>query len=90
MVSENTWCWVEIQKSSLFKEDLPEGITASLFVNEQSYLVLANYGASPVTVATSWRWRDRESGIEGMEWILPPRKLKLLEKVGNQAGTMNL
>ena len=90
MVSENTWCWVEIQKSRLFKEDLPEGITASLFVNEQSYLVLANYGASPVTVATSWRWRDRESGIEGMEWILPPRKLKLLEKVGNQAGTMNL
>lgn len=81
MVSENSWCWIDIQESRLFKENLPQGVVASLFVNEQSYLVLANYGTSAVTVATSWLWRDRESGIEGVEWSIPPRKLKLLERV---------
>ncbi|MCK5155677.1 MAG: hypothetical protein KAQ69_04525, partial [Spirochaetales bacterium] len=83
MVSGSTWCWIEIQKSRLFKKDLPESITASLFVNEKSYLVLANYGATPVTVTTSWRWRDRESGITGEEWNIPPRKLTFLERVND-------
>ncbi|MFH1006432.1 MAG: hypothetical protein V1800_02865 [Candidatus Latescibacterota bacterium] len=84
MVTENTRCYLEITQSSLFVDALPETIVASLFVNEKSFLVLANYGKEPATVHTSSVWRDRESGVSGSEWILPARALKLFERTGTR------
>ena len=86
MVKEGSRAWLEIAESTLFAGPIPEGVTASLFVNDTLYLVLANYGSSPATLKGSWIWKDRESGDAGLVLELPPRKLLYLERVEAQVS----
>lgn len=81
MVKEGTKVWIDIDKSGLFRRDLAEGVTASLFVNDEVYLVLANYGKSPAEVASAWNWLERETGKRGEVWVLPPRKILFLQRI---------
>ena len=81
MVQEGSRAWLEVERSSLFTGALPASSTASLFVNEESYLVLANYDTAPCTVETSWQWRDRESEAEGRKWTVAGRKMLFLQRV---------
>ena len=53
MVEEGTWAWLEIRDSGLFRAPLPQNAVASAFANRQLYLVVANYGRTPVTIETS-------------------------------------
>jgi hypothetical protein len=53
IVTEGSYAYLEITDSDLFKGALPAGVVASLFVNLENYLVLANYGTSEVTVETA-------------------------------------
>jgi hypothetical protein len=81
MVKDGSRAWVEIQESSLFVSPLPPEITASLFVNEETYLVLANYGRSPVEIGSLWAWKDRETGQVGRSLLVPPQSLRYLVRV---------
>ena len=81
MVKDGSHAWVEIQDGSLFVLPVPAGLTASLFVNEAVYLVLANYGRSPVEISSLWTWRDRETGQTGQTLAVPPRTLRYLVRV---------
>ena len=47
MVQEGTWAWLQVNDSSLFRAPLPPQVVASVFANQEIYLVLANYGRSP-------------------------------------------
>jgi len=81
MVSEGSWVWIEVQESKLFKGDIPDNLVVTLFVNENTYLVLANYGKSPVSISTTWSWKDRESEAKGQSWTVPARRLKMLQRI---------
>jgi hypothetical protein len=53
MIEEGSWVWMDIDASDLFQSALPKNTVASLFVNREVYLVLANYNHKPVEVVTT-------------------------------------
>jgi hypothetical protein len=80
MVEEGTWAWLEIHESDLFPQPLPQDVVASVYANRELYLVLANYGRTPVEVATA----DPYVLVEGPPdtrklWSLGPRSLRILK-----------
>ena len=78
MVSAGSRVWIDVRETSLFAGRVPEEVTASLFVNDDVYLVLANYGESRATLASSRDWTDRETGASGRELDLEPGTLRYL------------
>jgi hypothetical protein len=80
MVAEGGRAWIDIRECELFEGDFPRELVASLFVNDETYLVLANYGARPVMVKTKWEWRDRESPDTGKIWTIESKRIRLLER----------
>jgi hypothetical protein len=76
MVKDGTRAWMEIRDGALFASPLPAGITASLFVNDETYLVLANYSRVPVEIVSAWTWQDRETSAAGQMLTVPPRSLR--------------
>jgi len=80
MVENGGRAWLEVRDGSLFAGPVPEHVTASLFVNTETYLVLANYGQTAETVVSSWNWEDRRTGQGGTQWTVPPRNLVFLRR----------
>lgn len=81
MVQEGTIAYLEIGDSSLFTEALPADVVASVFANLRSYLVLANYGRSTVTVETTRPYTADDAGRDtypARRWELAPRSLQIL------------
>ena len=81
MAVPGTHVWIDITNGPLFASPKPDGVTASLFVNTETWLVLANYGRTPAEVATCWTWKDRESGVTAEHLTVPSRDLLFLERV---------
>lgn len=84
LVEGGTWAWLQIGDSRLFAQPLPENVVASAFVNREMYVVLANYGNTPIEIGTSADYvlADQPSGPSSKVWNLPPRSLKILRRVG--------
>ncbi len=53
LVEEGTWAYLEIGDSDLFTGGLPATAVASVFTNLETHLVLANYGATEISVTTA-------------------------------------
>jgi len=83
MARKGGQAWLEIRDGSLFTEPVPEDLTASLFVNTETYLVLANYGDASRTLTSCWEWQDRRGTRRGRQWTIEPGKLLLLERVAD-------
>lgn len=83
MVEEGSYAYLEITDSDLFKGDLPEKIVASLFVNLESYLVLANYGDRQVTIETTSNYvpTDEPETLPCSTWTLGGETLVILRRV---------
>lgn len=79
MVQPDSRVWVEVDENPVTGR-LPQDVTASFFVNDETYLVLANYGSEAVTIPSPWTWENRQSGEVGEVWRLEPRQLLLLRK----------
>ena len=62
MTTENSIAFCEIKKSDDIVSDIPENVFASMFVNEETYLVVSNLTGSDYTLKLSSEWTDRESG----------------------------
>jgi hypothetical protein len=80
MVAEGSRAWLEIGENSLFEGTLPVGVTVSAFVNDETYLVAANYSEVPVTLKSTWQWEDRESRWTGSALELAPGTLRYLRR----------
>jgi hypothetical protein len=81
MVRPGTRTWIDIRECTFLRHESPDSLVASLFVNEEMYLVLANYGGSPIQVASAWRWKDRKSGYATSALTVPPRGILFLQRV---------
>jgi hypothetical protein len=81
MVSTNTCAWIDIADASFLGAGKTDEVVASLFVNDDTYLVIANYGATPATVQSAWRWLDRQSGTEVPVLSVPPRGLAYYQRM---------
>jgi hypothetical protein len=53
MVEEGTWVWIDINSSGLFQSSLPGNSVASLFINREVYLVIANYNNKSFDLITT-------------------------------------
>ncbi|OGV61476.1 MAG: hypothetical protein A3K19_19960 [Lentisphaerae bacterium RIFOXYB12_FULL_65_16] len=82
MVEPGTHAWIDVADSTLFDTPKPADVTATLFVNTETYLVLANYTRDPVVLPARQAWRDRESGAQTRELRIPPRDLLFLQLPG--------
>ena len=87
MVKSGSKAWMNIKESTLFNPVLPLGLTASLFVNDEMYLVLANFGRTDTNVVTTGYWRDRESSKSGRNWTVSARDLLFLQACEAKAST---
>lgn len=81
MVTPGSRVWKDVPPNPLFNWRLPEEVTASFFVNHELYLVLANHGSKPVTVASQWLWEDRQSAARAQRFTLAPGQMLFLRKV---------
>ena len=59
MVSEGTVAHIDMKEQTLTRVPLPEGVHATLFVNEACYLCISNVGERDVTVELCDTWIDR-------------------------------
>ncbi len=84
MVKDGSRAWIEIRDCELFVSKIPDELTASLFVNEEVYLVLANYGQFPLEISSYWNWKDRETGQISRTLALQPRRLRYFIRCGNE------
>ena len=81
MVGEGTIAYLEITDSTLFAAPLPPNVVASVFSNLRTYLVLANYGRTQVTVETAWPFFPDGAGKDtypSRHWKIAPRALEIL------------
>jgi hypothetical protein len=83
LVEEGTWTWLEIGQSNLFLRPLPKETVASVFANRELYLVLANYGQTPVEVETMADYAvvDGDGKTPGKQWKLEARSLRILRRL---------
>ncbi len=89
MVEEGTWAWLEIGDSDLFTQPLPKGVVASVFANQEFYVVLANYTEAAAVVTTADKYVPTEAlALQPQSrWDIPPRSLLILRrKAGVQAS----
>jgi len=82
MVEEGTWAWLEIGQTDLITSPLPADVVASAFANRDLYLVLANYGRTPVAVETTDAYVSTvdASGASARRWNLEARSLHILRR----------
>jgi hypothetical protein len=82
LVEEGTWAWLEIGSSSLLSRPLPRDVVASAFANRDLYLVLANYGQTPVEVETANAYvpLTNPQAAPAKRWNLGRRSLVMLRR----------
>jgi hypothetical protein len=83
LIEDGSWAWLEISDSNLFTNPLPQGVVASAFANREFYLVLANYGQTPVELETAAEYTptDQAAATPTKRWNLPPRSLQIVRRV---------
>ena len=86
MTKENTAAYIELRECPAILSPIPERVYASVFVNENVYLVLSNLTEAPYTLILAEPWRDRETGKTGRQFTVPQGKLLYLLKESVQNG----
>ena len=80
MVEENTVAYIELREAADIVSTLPEDVYASMFVNEEVYMVASNMGDAPYTLALRDTWKDRESGKVSSTFEIKPGRMVFLIK----------
>lgn len=62
MVTEDSVAFVNLGENEIFREALPHGVYASLFVNEEVYLTLSNVGEKRQKIELADTWLNRRTG----------------------------
>jgi hypothetical protein len=81
MVEEGTWAWLEVSETQLLRGPLPQDVVASVFANQEVYLVLANYGQTPAAMETAHPYvlAEEPRRSASTHWQIGPRTLLLLK-----------
>ncbi len=81
MVEENSLVYIELRDCAEILSPLPENISASMFVNEEKYLVVSNLTGESYTLELRDNWINRESKEQAKTFIVPTGSLIFLKKV---------
>jgi len=80
MVTENSLAYIELRDCDAIRSALPEAVYASMFVNEETYLVLSNLTGSPYRLELEGLWQDRVTGKTENTFQVEHEKLLFLIK----------
>jgi hypothetical protein len=80
MVEENSLVYVELRDCAEILSPLPEKIFATMYVNEEKYLVVSNFTDSDYTLVLRDTWTDRIAGILGKSFEIKRNEMLLLKK----------
>lgn len=82
ITEDGSYAYLEISDSDLFAQPLPANVVASLFVNLESYLVLANYSDKAVQIVTSDDYfsLDDEQAGPSSHVVLKPSSMVILRR----------
>ncbi len=82
MVAENSVVYVELSDCADIVSSLPEDVYASMFVNEETYMVVSNLQeGKPYTLVLDAPWENRETGETSATWTIEPNKILFLRRV---------
>ncbi len=81
MTSENSVVFCEIRRSDDFACTIPDGVYASMFVNEDTYLAVSNLSGECFRLKLCSKWQDRETGLVSDSFDIENGKLAFLVKV---------
>lgn len=81
MVSENSLAYIDVKSSDFFKEDIAQDVYASVFVNEEIYLVVSNLSQNNYVLKLNDAWVDRQTNKSAHEFELAPEQMIFLRKV---------
>ena len=62
MVAENSVAYIELRECDEIISPIRDGVIASMFVNEETYLVVSNLSDAPYTLSLRGKWKNRETG----------------------------
>ena len=80
MVEENSVAYIELRDCADILSPLPENVYASMFVNEETYLVVSNLTEQPYELVLKDIWEDRQTGHAAKTFHVKPGKLLFLIK----------
>ena len=80
MVEENSIAYIEISDSEAILSPLRPRTVASMFVNEECYLVLSNLSDTSYTLNLRDTWRDRAAGKVGKSFTVEKGSMLFLKK----------
>jgi len=78
MVEQNSVAYIELRDCADILSPLPEKVYASMFVNEEKYLVVSNMTDAPYELRLKDIWIDRESGAPGSAFTVVPKRILFL------------
>ncbi len=80
MVEENSVAYLELRDCADILSPLPQEVYASMFVNEEKYLVVSNFLSENYILKLSSVWCDRVSGLRADTFTVTPGKIIFLKK----------
>ena len=73
--------YIELRDCADILSPLPEQIYASMFVNEEKYLVVSNMTDIPYALCLRDAWIDRESSATGSTFTVAPKRILFLRLI---------
>lgn len=80
MVAENSVAYLELSECDEILSPLNHQIIASMFVNEEIYLVISNLSDAPYHLQLKEPWQDRVSGVVASEFAIKKEQILFLKK----------
>lgn len=80
MVKDDTLCHIDIKESTIFEENMPEGVTMSLFTGDEQYLCISNI-RDYCELTLRDKWIDVETGEELKTLKLVKDRVRFLKRV---------
>ena len=81
MVMENSLCYVELRDSEDIISPLEGNVFASMFVNEERYIVLSNFTGKPYELKLSGIWENRENGVRSSTFTVENERVLFLKEI---------
>ncbi|MBE7035133.1 MAG: hypothetical protein E7402_03290 [Ruminococcaceae bacterium] len=81
MVTQNSVAYIELRDCDDILSPLPEKVIASMFVNEEKYMVVSNLTDADYKLKLSGKWKDRVTGEVGTDFVIKPDKILFLVQV---------
>ncbi|MBQ9797651.1 MAG: hypothetical protein IJW50_08015 [Clostridia bacterium] len=78
MVTQNSVAYIELRASDEILSELLPNVYASMFVNEETYLVLSNLTDAPYELELCAFWKDRVTDQVARCFTVPPKQILFL------------